>query len=120
LLVDAMLARSAGCRNRGSPWGSALERTCSRTPAKVAAYVGVGQISNMAQSEAESYAFALTQPRRAVTERHLRPCGRWAAAAAGSRAHASAALADARRVRGGFSLPKMLECAGRRRPTSCG
>jgi pimeloyl-ACP methyl ester carboxylesterase len=63
-LVDAALTRFGKKRVVivGHSWGSALGTLyTTRTPAKVAAYVGVGQISNMAQSEAESYAFALAQ-----------------------------------------------------------
>ena len=63
-LIDRMLARFGKQRVviMGHSWGSALGTLYStRTPAKVAAYVGIGQISHMAQSEAESYAFALAR-----------------------------------------------------------
>ncbi len=113
-LVDAMLARFGQQRVVivGHSWGSALGTLyATRTPVKVAAYVGVGQISNMAQSEAESYAFALAQAearghRKALAD--LRAMGppplpvpalmrqrRWLTALGGA-------------FGAGFSLPKML------------
>jgi len=48
----------------GHSWGSLLGvRYVSRFPDKVAAYVGIGQVADMAASEAASYAFALKTAR---------------------------------------------------------
>jgi pimeloyl-ACP methyl ester carboxylesterase len=66
-LVDAMLAKF-GRRQvvvLGHSWGSALGTIyAARFPAKVAAYVGVGQVADMAASEAASYAFTLAEAER--------------------------------------------------------
>jgi proline iminopeptidase len=66
-LVDALLARF-GKRQvvlLGHSWGSVLGILyASRFPAKVAAYVGVGQVADMAASEAASYVFVLGEAER--------------------------------------------------------
>jgi pimeloyl-ACP methyl ester carboxylesterase len=63
-LVDRLLGRFGKRRVviLGHSWGSALGVVyASRFPGKVAAYVGVGQVADMAASEAASYAFALAK-----------------------------------------------------------
>ena len=63
-LTDRLLARFGKRRVviLGHSWGSALGIVyATRFPAKVAAYVGVGQVADMAASEAASYAFALAR-----------------------------------------------------------
>ncbi|HEX7761628.1 MAG TPA: alpha/beta hydrolase [Caulobacteraceae bacterium] len=65
-LIDKLLARFE--RRKvvvlGHSWGSALGVLyVSRFPAKVAAYAGVGQVADMAASEAASYDFALAKAR---------------------------------------------------------
>jgi len=63
-LIDRLLARFGKRRVviLGHSWGSALGVLyASRFPAKVAAYVGVGQVADMAASGAASYAFALAK-----------------------------------------------------------
>ena len=63
-LIDRLLARFGKPRVviLGHSWGSALGVLyANRFPAKVAAYVGVGQVADMAASEAASYAFALAK-----------------------------------------------------------
>ncbi len=65
-LIDKLLARFE--RRKvvvlGHSWGSALGALyVSRFPAKVAAYVGVGQVADMAASEVASYDFALAKAR---------------------------------------------------------
>jgi proline iminopeptidase len=63
-LIDGLLARFGKRRVviLGHSWGSALGVVyASRFPDKVAAYVGVGQVADMAASEAASYAFALAK-----------------------------------------------------------
>lgn len=65
-LVDALLTRFAkrGVVLLGHSWGSALGVLyTARHPAKISAYVGVGQVADMAASEAASYAFALDKAR---------------------------------------------------------
>jgi proline iminopeptidase len=65
-LVDGLLARFVGRRIvlLGHSWGSMLGVLyASRFPAKVAAYAGVGQVADMAASEAASYAFVLAKAR---------------------------------------------------------
>jgi len=66
-LIDAMLGRFGQRRVvvLGHSWGSALSTLyVTARPANVAAYVGVGQISNMLESERLSYRFALDAARR--------------------------------------------------------
>jgi pimeloyl-ACP methyl ester carboxylesterase len=66
-LIDTMLGQFGKQRVvlMGHSWGSALGTLYTgRFPPKVAAYVGVGQISNMLQSETESYLFALAEAQR--------------------------------------------------------
>jgi pimeloyl-ACP methyl ester carboxylesterase len=63
-LVDRLLERFGKRRVviLGHSWGSVLGVVyASRFPGKVAAYVGVGQVADMAASEAASYAFALAK-----------------------------------------------------------
>jgi pimeloyl-ACP methyl ester carboxylesterase len=49
----------------GHSWGSLLGTLyAARFPAKVVAYVGVGQVADMAASEAASYAFTLEEAKR--------------------------------------------------------
>ena len=65
-LVDRVLARFVGRRIvlLGHSWGSMLGVLyASRFPAKIAAYAGVGQVADMAASEAASYAFVLARAR---------------------------------------------------------
>jgi proline iminopeptidase len=65
-LVESLIARFGKRRVvlLGHSWGSLVGVLyASRHPAKVAAYVGVGQIADMAASEAASFAFALTKAR---------------------------------------------------------
>jgi pimeloyl-ACP methyl ester carboxylesterase len=66
-LVDAMLARF-GKRQvvlLGHSWGTVIGTLyASRFPAKVAAYVGTGQVADATQSEVESYAFVLAEAER--------------------------------------------------------
>jgi pimeloyl-ACP methyl ester carboxylesterase len=65
-LVERCLARFGKRRVAlaGHSWGSALGVLyAQRRPAKVAVYVGVGQVADMAASEAASYAFALAKAR---------------------------------------------------------
>jgi pimeloyl-ACP methyl ester carboxylesterase len=63
-LVDAMLAKF-GQRKAvllGHSWGSVLGVLYAvRHPEKVAAYVGVGQVADMLESETQSYAFTLAE-----------------------------------------------------------
>jgi pimeloyl-ACP methyl ester carboxylesterase len=66
-LIDTLLARFGHRRVivLGHSWGSAVGTLyATGAPAKVAAYVGVGQISNMLASETLSYRFALSEARR--------------------------------------------------------
>ena len=66
-LVDIVRTRlgQAKVTLLGHSWGSVLGVLYSeRFPAKVAAYVGVGQVADMAASEAGSYAFTLAQAGR--------------------------------------------------------
>jgi len=66
-LIDTMLARFGQRRVvvLGHSWGSAVGTLYATSrPAKVAAYVGVGQISNMLASETLSYRYALAEARR--------------------------------------------------------
>jgi pimeloyl-ACP methyl ester carboxylesterase len=66
-LIDTMLGRFGKQRVvlMGHSSGSALGTIYAcKFPGKVAAYVGIGQISNMMQSEIESYAFALAEAER--------------------------------------------------------
>jgi len=66
-LIDAMRARFDQRRVvvLGHSWGSAVGTLyVTSQPAKVAAYVGVGQISNMLASETLSYRYALAEARR--------------------------------------------------------
>jgi pimeloyl-ACP methyl ester carboxylesterase len=66
-LIDAMREKFGKPKVAlmGHSWGTALGTIyTSRSSVKVSAYVGIGQISNMAQSEAESYAFALAEAQR--------------------------------------------------------
>ena len=64
-LIDRLAARFARpVVLLGHSWGSFLGVLyASRFPTKVAAYVGVGQVADMAASEAASYAFALDKAR---------------------------------------------------------
>lgn len=65
-LVETLIARFGGRRVvlLGHSWGSLVGVLyASRHPAKVAAYVGVGQVADMAASEAASFAFALAKAR---------------------------------------------------------
>ena len=65
-LVETLIARFDKRRVvlLGHSWGSLVGVLyASRHPAKVAAYVGVGQVADMAASEAASYAFALAKAR---------------------------------------------------------
>ncbi len=65
-IIDTLLARFGKRRVvlLGHSWGSALGVLyASRNPAKVAAYVGVAQVADMAASEAASYAFVLERAR---------------------------------------------------------
>lgn len=66
-LIAAMLARFGKQRVvlMCHSWGTVIGTMyTSRSPATVAAYVGIGQVSNMAESEAESYAFVLAEAER--------------------------------------------------------
>jgi len=66
-LIEAMLTRFGQRRAvvLGHSWGSAVGTLYTTSqPAKVAAYVGVGQISNMLASETLSYRYALAEARR--------------------------------------------------------
>jgi len=66
-LVDALRARFGGRKVilLGHSWGSVLGVLYARRhPEKVAAYVGVGQVSDMAASEEASYAFVLAEAER--------------------------------------------------------
>jgi proline iminopeptidase len=66
-LVDALLARFGKPKVvlLGHSWGSALGTIyAQRHPEKVAVYVGVGQVADMAASEAASYAYALAEAER--------------------------------------------------------
>ncbi len=63
-LVDRLLARFGKTKVAicGHSWGSALGVLyASRFPAKFSVYVGIGQVADMAASEAASYAFTLRQ-----------------------------------------------------------
>lgn len=112
-LVETLLKRFA--RRQvvllGHSWGSVLGVLyASAFPAKVAAYVGTGQVADMAASEAASYAFVLaraeqrghrkaTQELRAIgppphTQKALMRQRRWLMAFGGA-------------VAPGFSLPKL-------------
>ena len=65
-LVEQCLARFSKRRVAlvGHSWGSALGVLyAQRFPGKVSVYVGVGQVADMAASEAASYAFALEKAR---------------------------------------------------------
>jgi pimeloyl-ACP methyl ester carboxylesterase len=65
-LVEALIARFGKRRVvlLGHSWGSLVGVLYARRyPAKVAAYVGVGQVADMAASEAASYAFTLAKAR---------------------------------------------------------
>lgn len=66
-LVDALRARF-GVRQvalLGHSWGSMLGvHYAARHPQKVSAYIGVGQVADMARSEAASYAFVLAEAER--------------------------------------------------------
>jgi pimeloyl-ACP methyl ester carboxylesterase len=74
-LVDALRERF-GARMvalLGHSWGSVVGTLyAARHPAKVSAYVGVGQVADMARSEAESYAFVLAEAERRGHRRALR------------------------------------------------
>jgi len=66
-LVDAVCRRLAKAKVAvfGHSWGSALGVLyAARFPAKVAAYVGSGQIGDWAAGESGSYAFALAEAQR--------------------------------------------------------
>lgn len=66
-LVDAMLARFGKTTLvlLGHSWGSVIGALYAvRHPAKVSAYVGVGQVADMAASETASYAFVLAEAER--------------------------------------------------------
>jgi pimeloyl-ACP methyl ester carboxylesterase len=74
-LVDTVLARFGKRRVvlLGHSWGSLLGVLyASRHPAKVAAYVGVGQVADMAASEAASYAFTLEMARERGNHKAIR------------------------------------------------
>ncbi len=74
-LIERLLARFGQRRVVlvGHSWGSALGVLyAGRFPAKVAAYVGVGQVADMAASEAASYAFALEKARERGHRRAIR------------------------------------------------
>ncbi|HLZ84963.1 MAG TPA: alpha/beta hydrolase [Caulobacteraceae bacterium] len=74
-LIDRLLARFEARRVvlLGHSWGSALGVLyASRYPAKVAAYVGVGQVADMAASEAASYAFVLARAQERGRRRAVR------------------------------------------------
>ncbi len=63
-LVDAMLAKFGKRKAAllGHSWGSLLGTLyAARHPEKVSAYVGVGQIADMAKSELESYRFVVAE-----------------------------------------------------------
>ncbi|MFI4972937.1 MAG: alpha/beta fold hydrolase [Caulobacterales bacterium] len=74
-LIDMSLARF-GARPvvlLGHSWGSALGVLyASRFPGKVAAYVGVGQVADMAASEAASYDFVLERARQRGKQQAVR------------------------------------------------
>jgi pimeloyl-ACP methyl ester carboxylesterase len=74
-LVEAMAARF-GKRKvvlLGHSWGSVLGVIyAARRPERVAAYVGAGQVADMAASEAASYAFVLAEAERRNHKRALR------------------------------------------------
>jgi pimeloyl-ACP methyl ester carboxylesterase len=113
-LVDAMLARF-GRRKAvllGHSWGSVLGVLyAERHPQKVAAYVGVGQVADMAESEAQSYAFTLAEAQRRRHRRALK-----ALAAIGPPPHDERQVGVERRwlmafggaFGPGFSLPRTI------------
>lgn len=66
-LVDALLARFGKSKLvvLGHSWGSVVGALyAARHPTKVSAYVGVGQVADMAASEMASYAFVLAEAER--------------------------------------------------------
>lgn len=66
-LVDCLLTRFGKTKLVvvGHSWGSVIGALyAARHPAKVAAYVGVGQVADMTASEAASYAFVLSEAER--------------------------------------------------------
>lgn len=74
-LVDLVCARLGKSEVTifGHSWGSALGALyAARTPEKVAAYVGSGQIGDWAASESASYAFALAEAERRGKRRAVR------------------------------------------------
>ena len=94
-LVETLLARFGKRRLvlLGHSWGSLVGVLyAARHPAKVAAYVGVGQVADMAASEALSYAFALERARERGHRKAIRKL-----LAIGPPPHAMKALGTQRR-----------------------
>ncbi len=113
-LVDAMLAKFG--RDKvvllGHSWGSALGTIyAARFPAKVAAYVGVGQVADMAASEAASYAFTLAEAERrghAAALKALRAIGPPPHDIAGVGKERRWLMAFGGATGPGFSLPRLV------------